>query len=239
MNTYHIVIIIIAHGFFKNNTTNEEKTFFNIFLHLLWYNKIMIGGSMKLKKTIILVLAFISLGIFIISTAYTYAKYYTKENGTIGSNIKRWDIKINNESIINGTSLTNDITAYIDDDTNVAEDNIAPGTHGYFLIDVDYTNVDLSFSYDISIVENATIPDIEITKVEVDGVEYNAQNGHITGQIDVATATEKTKEIKVYIRWNDDENDGATMSDAEDTEVAIENEEINFDVNILIVQLAS
>ena len=193
---------------------------------------------MKKKKTIVLVLAIISLIFFIVSTAYTYAKYYTKENGTIGSNIKKWDIKINNESIKTGTVLSNNITAYIDENIHVAENNIAPGANGYFLIDVDYTNVDLSFSYDISIESNNTIPDIEIYKVEVDNEEYEAQNGHITGSIDIATQTEKTKEIKVYIRWNDDENNGATMDNDEDTQVTINYDEIDFNVTVLITQLA-
>ncbi len=193
---------------------------------------------MKNKKKVILILAILSLIFFLASTAYTYAKYYTKENGTIGSHIKKWDIKINNESIRTGTVLSNKITAYIDANENIARNKIAPGTYGYFLIDVDYTNVDLSFSYDISIEVDDTISDIESYMVEVDGEEYEAVDGHIVGTIDVAAAGEKRKEIKVYLRWNDEESAGATMDNEEDTQVTIDYESIDFNVAVQITQLA-
>ena len=192
---------------------------------------------MKVKRTIILVLALISLGIFLASSAYTYAKYYTKENSTIGSNIKKWDIKINNESIRTGTVLQNEITAYIEGNTNVAGDTIAPGIYGYFLINVDYTNVDLDFTYDISIEENNTVPDIESYKVEVDGEEFTAVDGHIVGTIDIDSSVTKTKEIKVYLRWNDDAASGATMTNEEDTQVTIDYENIDFNVTVQVTQL--
>lgn len=193
---------------------------------------------MKVKRTIILVLALISLAIFLGSSAYTYAKYYTKEDSTIGSHIKKWDIKINNESIRTGTVLSQKINAYIEGNPNVADNTIAPGTYGYFLIDVDYTNVDLSFTYDISIEVNDTIPDIESYKVEVDGVEITAVDGHIIGTIDINSAVTRTKEIKVYLRWNDAESTGATMTNEEDTQVTIDYEEIDFNVTVQITQIA-
>ena len=44
-------------------------------------------------------LAIISFFIFIGSTAYTYAKYFTKVDSSHISNIQKWEIIVNNENI--------------------------------------------------------------------------------------------------------------------------------------------
>ena len=59
------------------------------------------------KKKIILLFACLSLMFFIGSTAYTYAKYFSQTKRDIGTNIKKWNIKLNNQDIKNGANISN------------------------------------------------------------------------------------------------------------------------------------
>lgn len=187
---------------------------------------------MKKKKNIILALALFALFILIAGGAYSYAKYFTKADGNIGSNIKRWDIKINNESIQNKTTLTNKITATFPNESgHVKENKIAPGVEGYFEITIDYSGVDLDFTYDLSIAGDA-VPDIKLTKLVVDDEEIAALD-HVEGTINIDGVT-TSKVIKAYVKWND--GDGSTLSNEEDTEVTINNDSIDFDIQMTFTQ---
>ncbi len=194
---------------------------------------------MKKKKKIVLLLACISLMICIGATATTYAKYYTRTDGHIGSNIKKWAIKVNNESVKQGQTLSQPITAIFDVEEHVALDKMAPGSQGYFQIEIDYSEIDLSFRYEISIEENAALTDIAIYKLEVDGIEIPSTNGlNISNDVLITDEDpDKIKQVKVYIKWNDDSNNGATMDNEADTQVPATTETIDFNVGIKLTQL--
>ncbi len=194
---------------------------------------------MTKKKKIILLFACLSLLLFIGSTAYTYAKYFSQTKRDIGTNIKKWNIKVNDKDIKNGTTLSEGITATFTGSNHIANNTMAPSSEGFFNISLDYSDVEVSFKYEISIEENTTVPDISIYKLEVDGVEIQGTGLTISNEINIKndTDTDKKKDIKVYIKWNDDESKGATMSNEEDTQVAINNEKIDFNVNLNFVQI--
>lgn len=194
---------------------------------------------MNKKKKIILLFACLSLLVFIGSTAYTYAKYFSQTKRDIGTNIKKWNIKINDIDIKNGTTLSEGITATFTGSQHIAENTMAPSSEGYFEINLDYSDVEVSFKYEISIEENTTVPDISIYKLEVDNTEIEGNGLTISNEIDINSDTDdnKKKTIKVYIKWNDDESNGATMSNEEDTDVAINNKTIDFNVNLSFVQI--
>ena len=199
---------------------------------------------MKTKKKIILVLAFIALGVLIAGSAYTYAKYFTKTTGTMGTKIKQWDILINNETIRNKTTLTNSITAtFPNTNGHTAQNKIAPGVEGYFDINIDYSHVELNFQYDLSIKPNDTIPDIQLTTIEVNGVAADPSQittdaegiTHVTGNINVATATTTSQTIKVYVKWVDSAT-GPTMDNEADTQATIDGVAA-IKVNLNVVQI--
>ena len=194
---------------------------------------------MTKKKKIILLLACLSLLVFVGSTAYTYAKYFSQTKRDIGTNIKKWNIKVNNNDITTGTTLSDKITATFTGSEHIANNTMAPGSEGYFEINLDYSNVEVSFEYEISIGENNTVPDISIYKLEVDGTEIQGTGLNISNTININTDndTDKKKDIKVYIRWNDDEANGATLNNEEDTKVTINNDSLDFNVNLRFVQI--
>lgn len=194
---------------------------------------------MNKKKKIILLFACLSLLVFIGSTAYTYAKYFSQTKRDIGTSIKKWNIKVNDIDIKNGTTLTEGITATFTGSEHIADNTMAPTSEGVFEISLDYSEVEVSFKYEISIAENTTVPDISIYKLEVDGEEVTGTGLTISKEININTDTDtdKKKNIKVYIKWNDDETTGATLNNEQDTQVAINNTSVNFDVNLNFTQI--
>lgn len=192
---------------------------------------------MNKKKKIILLLACLSLILCIGSTAYTYAKYNSQSNHDIGTNIKKWKVIVNKNQIKNGTTLNEPITAVFESKEHIAENKMAPGSIGSFEIELDYSNIEVSFEYEISI-DDIAISDIEIYKLEVDGTEIAATDGFkISNQIDIQrdTDADKIKIIKVSLIWKDDET--ASMNNEEDTNIAINYSSIDFNVNLRFTQI--
>lgn len=197
------------------------------------------------KKKIILLFACLSLITFLGSTAYTYAKYFSQTKRDIGTNIKKWNIKINNQDVINGSDITNQINVEFAGSEHVAANKLAPGSEGSFVMELDYSNVEVSFKYEISIdSSNITdsdgntieVNDIGISKLLVDGVEISTGGSlSITNEVDIATETDKIKEIEVYLVWDDSED--AELSNEEDTEIVKNNENIKFNVNMNFEQI--
>ena len=103
-------------------------------------------------------------------------------------------------------------------------------------IELDYSNVEVSFEYEIGI-EKTEIEDIEIYKLEVDGTEITGNGLTITNQIDINNDTDadKIKKIKVSLIWNDDDN--ATLNNSEDTQIAINNQTIDFNISLKFKQI--
>lgn len=194
---------------------------------------------MKNKKKIVLILAIISLFIFIGSTAYTYAKYFTKVESTQNSNIQRWEIIVNNENIKGNKILENDLELALTNTEHVANNNIAPGSEGSFYIDLNYTNTDLSFEYKIELSDNNVIEDIILSAEVVNGpnANFKFENGVITNTIKITNATtQKTQRIKVNAKWNDDP-DTEKMNNDEDTKIPMINDLISMNIKMTFTQI--
>ena len=201
---------------------------------------------MKNKRKIVLFLAIISLVLFIGGTIYSYAKYFTSSDNSLGTSIKRWDIIVNNETIRNKTTLTNSISAvFPNTNGHTATNKIAPGVEGNLNITIDYTNVDVSFRYDFSIAKNETLPDIKISDVSVSG--GTAQDltittddegvTHVTATIPYsATATNKVQTITAKVKWDDNPSTNE-MDNEEDTEVGATVDSVDFDVQMSFIQI--
>ena len=103
---------------------------------------------MKTKRDGLFIVAFILVvGISLLYLFQTsYAKYRRTNDATVQARIASWDVKINNESIINQTTLSNTIIPTIDTNQHVKSGMIAPGSTGSYEIRIDATNVDVDFT---------------------------------------------------------------------------------------------
>lgn len=105
-----------------------------------------------MKKNVLTILCIISICITVITIGVTYSKYVDEATGTVENNVARWNIKLNNTDITNGNTynfVINNIA--INGNQNVAEGKIAPGMSGYFDINIDPSNTDVSVKYELTI----------------------------------------------------------------------------------------
>lgn len=143
----------------------------------------------------------------------TYAKYREKIDGDAAINVASWDIKINNESISTQVKLTNDIIPLFPGDEYTKANVLAPGVTGYYDIIIDASNVDVSFSYEISanVSDESVVTDLIVTGYSIDNGDIIEYTDSISGIVPYDTDSET---VRIYIKW-DDEN--GTMDNRADT----------------------
>ena len=123
---------------------------------------------MKMNIRIKILSVFIPLCLFLCFMSNTYSRYVADTTGNLKMSFAQWQILVNNEDIINNSSSSIVLTPVIDENENVVNNKIAPSSSGYFDINIDPSNVDVSFNYSISLdVLNENIPDLIITKYAI------------------------------------------------------------------------
>ena len=146
---------------------------------------------MKIKIIILRVLFIISLIISLLLISDTFAKYQESISTDYKSNIKRWKLVINDHIVRNGQELINLNEAGIEPifkgNDYVADDVIAPGREGYFEIPINFEQVDVPFSVEMTIQQYATsstynnLPDFQFYGYRVGDEEtfyYNLPDGY-------------------------------------------------------------
>ena len=170
------------------------------------------------KKRVLVFILFCLVFIFLFQEAY--AKYRKFASVEVDNTVAKWNIKINNELIGNKTTLTNHITPTIDTSNYVKSDVLAPGSTGYFQVNIDASDADVSFTYEITAdkYDSYTIDDLDIYAYAVNDftTTYNVTNNTISGTIQHNTAS---TQIRIYYRWLDDGTD--TMNNQTDTTAAV------------------
>jgi hypothetical protein len=177
----------------------------------------------------------------------TYSRYVAGTTGNIDILFAKWQILINTEDITNQNNSSITITPTIEPNENIKEDTIAPSSKGYFDINIDPTNVDVSFKYTIELeINNEEIPDLIISKYailpndyeETDNLEYiTLQDNTITNNLLFNNETENFNfepfTLRIFFEWYEDDDE--LMNDEADTNIGLEaaeaEEELNFTIN--------
>lgn len=175
---------------------------------------------MKNHKKFLLLLIGICICFLLFFIVQIYAKYLTSTEGSTSLSIANWNILVNNLSIKNNTDISSSIVPVFPGTEYIASNIIAPTVEGYFDLNLDFSNVDVSFKYDISVSadENSSVKDLVATGYSIDDGEkitFENYNQPISETIQLYSNIE-TRKIRVYIMWNDDEN-SQTMSNSDDT----------------------
>lgn len=204
----------------------------------------------KFKILLLLISSSFTLGLM----SNTYSRYVANTTGDVELVFAKWQILLNNEDITNGTTSTLDITPVIEENQNIEDNTIAPSSKGYFDVNIDPSNVGVSFNYKVELkVLNEDMPDLMITKYAIldkdyiDGDEItttNIENNVINGTLNFDKETENYKfepfTIRVYFEWYEgldeqmnDEQDSKIGNDASinDTKLQIQ-ATINFEQKI-------
>lgn len=180
-----------------------------------------------LKKFKVLIVL-ISLSITLCLMSNTYSRYVASSQGQIEVMFAKWQILVNNTDITNNKASSISFEPVIEKNENVADNKLAPSSIGYFDIQIDPTNVEVSFKYQIDInLENENIPDLVITKyailpknyIEGDTLEYkDLENNSLTNTLTYNEGGFEQFTVRVYFQWYDGENE--LMDDSKDTEVS-------------------
>lgn len=182
------------------------------------------------KFRVLLVLISLSVSIGLMSS--TYSKYVANTTGNIDASFSKWQIFVNTDDITSSSNSLISITPTMEDSEHVANNVIAPTTKGWFDIDIDPTNVDVSFRYFIDLaIDNDEMPDLMITEYAIIPGDYNeGDNLDITkvtdGTISNTLVYNKNTEdfrfeaftVRIFFEWYEGEDE--TMNDEADTVLA-------------------
>lgn len=187
-----------------------------------------------MKSKILYITCAIMIFVTIYEITNTYGLFESNINMNADSKLATWNILINDTNI--GKSETFTIDNFIsEEDSTVASGKIAPGTSGYFNINIDPSTTQVSILYDLTFDFSKLDNLFTITKVE----EKNGYNLIKTGPntySNVITLNEikenKTNNIRVHIKWNNNEE-----NNDKDTEIGLtENNTLNIPVSITVLQ---
>lgn len=181
---------------------------------------------MKRKFRVLLALISLSLALGLMSN--TYSRYVADTTGDLKMLFAKWQILVNETDVTTNASSSIHLVPNMEPNENIAENKIAPSSKGYFDIDIDPSNVEVSFNYSISIeLLNENMPDLMITKYAIlnstyiEGDEIETQimtENQINGSLDITE--NKTLEpftVRVYFEWYEGENE--QMDDLADSDI--------------------
>lgn len=171
---------------------------------------------MRMNKKFIVLLAFVSLFLCIVTLQDTYAKYVSHANGTTDISIARWRILLNDFDIRNELTTSNLITPVFSGNENIASGVIAPTSTGYFDIVIDSSETDVAFTYNVTVnnSEDSLVDDIVITGCNFNGQPANFNDNTVSGTIYLTDAS-RVNTLRVFIEWND--GNGQSMDNEADT----------------------
>jgi len=196
---------------------------------------------MKNHRKILLIFLGLSIVALLFLMVQIYAKYLTAASGDTSMAVAKWNISVNNLSIKNNSDISSAIIPVFPGNDNIAKDVIAPTAEGYFDLNLDFSDADVSFKYEIttSVSENSSVKDLVTTGYSVDDgkkITFTDFNSSIEDTISLADNIEKRK-IRIYVLWNDDETT-QTMTNVEDTASTKSEIPALFNVKLSFTQIA-
>ena len=165
------------------------------------------------KWLIILFVVLLSITAYELSVSY--ALFESENDFIVNSDIGKWQISVN-DSLINETGTFSVTSVHVDSDSNVRENYFAPGTSGYFEIEIDPNDTDVSIYYEI-VCRTDYITNSQITLTRIQNVGkpdlINIADYTYAGVIplsDIQNGDVTT--IRFYITWANNENNNEVDS---------------------------
>ena len=181
----------------------------------------------------ILYLLFIS---FVLITTYevmdAYGLFESKNKLVVNQNVARWKILINGSNITEEDFVINSIN--IEGNENVLNGKLAPGVRGYFDVEIDPkadTSIVYSISFDFSQISDSFI--VENIEETTSGNLIRTDESTYSKVITLNEIKENKKNnVRVYLKWENKEENNAT-----DSKIGLtENNYINIPVSVSAMQ---
>ena len=193
--------------------------------------------SYNKKMNKVLCMIFLLFFIYFIKNVQTYSKYNTENGGRDSTVVAKWNVKIGKNNMNNEYNFSNELVLKTEENKNVVDGKIAPGTSISTQFSLDCSECEASLKY---IVKPSQIKCNEkedsrfiVTSIdnEKNTMKYDETEGYYYGIVDIKDAY-KVINIKAIVKWNnDDENNVA------DTESGVENSNIVLPLTVRVEQI--
>ena len=155
--------------------------------------------------------------ILFIALYYTYSLFETNKEITVSSDIAKWNVKVNNTMVTRGgtTAATFNLGSINwSSGGHVRSGKAAPGSTGSFAIEIDPTNTDVSFTYELTIDTSS----LENDEFIISGVRETNGNEFIrTGEntyVGIARLNNNKNgrkyNVEINITWNNNEENNSS-----------------------------
>ena len=186
-----------------------------------------------MKKILIIISSLLMLFTFIqVMKSYgVFETIYSEDNDI---EIAKWHIYVNNSDLNNTAN-----TFYIDNITytnnsGVVQGRFAPGVTGEFLLEIDPTDTEVSFEYQLSIdLSNSGYSQIHIDSIQgINGTNLSLNNGVYSRVFTLSEIqNNKVDTIKVTFSWDNDD-----ANNTSDSELGLSDGDFNIPINISFSQ---
>ena len=189
----------------------------------------------KINKVLFMILLLFF--IYFIKNVQTYSKYNTEIDGRDSTTVAQWNVKIGKNNVNNGYDFSNELVLKTENNKNVIDGKIAPGTSISTQFTLDCSECETSLKYIVkpSQIKCDEKEDSRFIVASIDNekntMQYDEKEKYYFGIID-ARDTYKIINIKATVNWNnDDENNEA------DTESGVENSIIVLPLTVRVEQM--
>lgn len=187
---------------------------------------------MSRKFKVLLVIISLSLTLSLMSN--TYSRYVADTTSDIELQFANWQILVNENDITNNSASSINIVPILEENNNIATNSIAPTSKGYFNIEIDPSNVEVSFDYQINFeLLNDNMPDLLISKYAILDSNYvegdslttiPITDNQINNLLTYDNSTENFRfepfKVRIYFEWYEGQDEN--MNDEADTQIGNE-----------------
>ena len=193
--------------------------------------------SYNKKMNKVLCMIFLLFFIYFIKNVQTYSKYNTENDGRDSTTVAQWNVKIGQNNLNDGYDFSNELVLKTENNKNVIEGKIAPGTSISTQFSLDCSECETSVKY---IVKPAQIKcdekeDSRFIVASIDNekstMKYDEEEDYYYGIIDLRD-TYKVINIKAIVKWNNDDKNNVA-----DTENGVENSIIVLPLTVRVEQI--
>ena len=189
----------------------------------------------KINKVLFMI--FLLIFIYFIKNVQTYSKYNTENGGRDSTTVAQWNVKIGKNSMNDGYDFSNELVLKTENNKNVVDGKIAPGTSISTQFSLDCSECETSLKYIVkpSQIKCDEREDSRFIVASIDNekntMQYDEEQDYYFGIVDTRD-TYKIINIKATVNWkNDDENNEA------DTESGVENSIIILPLTVRVEQM--
>jgi len=170
---------------------------------------------MRKKDWLIITPFFLIFAIFYVN--WTYGLFESNRTDTSSMEIAKWKVKVNDD-ILNGSTSSFVIDRVTwSTNANVKEGKAAPGTSGYFEIEIDPNETDTSIRYDItfdlSVFDGTAFSIDRVEEVDDKEIIRTGENTYSNIIPLEKIRQNETNTIRVYVTWDNDESKNEKDSD--------------------------